>query len=34
MLSQDVIMAAIAGFEAQKGRINSKIAELRNLLHH
>ena len=34
MLSQDVIMAAIAGFEAQKGRINSKIAELRNMLDH
>ena len=33
-LSQEVITAAIAGFEAQKLRINSKIAELRNMLHH
>ena len=33
-LSHEVITAAIAGFEAQKLRINSKIAELRNMLHH
>jgi hypothetical protein len=33
-LSQEVITAAIAGFEAQKLRINSKIAELRNMLDH
>ena len=33
-LSQEIITAAIAGFEAQKERINSKIAELRNMLHH
>ena len=33
-LSHDIITAAIAGFEAQKSRINSKIAELRNMLHH
>jgi hypothetical protein len=33
-LSHEVIMAAIAGFEAQKSRINSKIAELRNMLEH
>jgi hypothetical protein len=33
-LSQEVITAAIAGFEAQKLRINSRIAELRNMLDH
>ena len=33
-LSQEIITAAIAGFEAQKERINSKIAELRNMLDH
>ena len=33
-LSQEVITAAIAGFEAEKDRINSKIAELRNMLDH
>ena len=33
-LSQEVITAAIAGFEAQKLHINSKIAELRNMLDH
>jgi hypothetical protein len=33
-LSQEVITAAIAGFEAQKERLNSKIAELRNMLDH
>ena len=33
-LSQEVITAAIAGFEAQKLHIQSKIAELRNMLHH
>ena len=33
-LSQEIISAAIAGFEAQKERINSKIAELRSLLNH
>jgi len=33
-LSQEIITAAIAGFEAQKERIDSKIAELRNMLHH
>ena len=33
-LSHEIITAAIAGFEAQKERINSKIAELRNMLHH
>ena len=33
-LSQEIISAAIAGFEAQKERINSKIAELRNMLDH
>jgi hypothetical protein len=33
-LSQEIVTAAIAGFEAQKERINSKIAELRNMLHH
>jgi hypothetical protein len=32
-LSHEIITAAIAGFEAQKERINSKIAELRNMLH-
>ena len=33
-LSQEVITAALAGFEAQKELINSKIAELRNVLDH
>jgi len=33
-LSQEIITAAIAGFEAQKERLNSKIAELHNMLHH
>ena len=33
-LSHEIITAAISGFEAQKERINSKIAELRNMLHH
>ena len=33
-LSHEVIKAAIAGFEAQKERIDSKIAELRTILHH
>src|SRR5215469_4863453 len=33
-LSQEVITAAIAGFEAQKELINSQIAELRNMLNH
>ena len=33
-LSHEVITAAIAGFEAQNARINSRIAELRNMLHH
>jgi hypothetical protein len=33
-LSQEIITAAIAGFEAQKERINSKIAELHNMLDH
>lgn len=33
-LSQEVIAAAIAGFEAQKELINSRIAEVRNMLHH
>jgi hypothetical protein len=33
-LSHEIITAAIAGFEAQKQRINSKIAELRSLLNH
>jgi len=33
-LSHEIITAAIAGFEAQKQRINSKIAELRGLLNH
>ena len=33
-LSHEIITAAIAGFEAQKERINSKIAELRSLLNH
>ena len=32
-LSHEIITAAIAGFEAQKQRINSKIAELRSLLN-
>jgi hypothetical protein len=33
-LSHEVITATLAGFEAQKLRINSKIAELRNMLDH
>ena len=33
-LSQEVITAAIEGFEAQKKRIDSEIAELRNMLDH
>ena len=33
-LSHEIITAAIFGFEAQKEHINSKIAELRNMLHH
>src|SRR5215471_15626564 len=33
-LSQEIITAAIAGFEGQKERIDSKIAELRNMLDH
>jgi hypothetical protein len=33
-LSHEVIMAAIAGFKAQKLRINSQIAELRNMLDY
>jgi hypothetical protein len=33
-LSHEIITAAISGFEAQKEQINSKIAELRNMLHH
>jgi hypothetical protein len=33
-LSPEIISAAIAGFEAQKQHINSKIAELRNMLDH
>jgi hypothetical protein len=33
-LSQEIITAAIAGFEAQRSCINSKIAELRNMLDH
>jgi hypothetical protein len=32
-LSQEIITAAIAGFEAQKEQIDSKIAGLRNMLH-
>ena len=32
-LPQELITAAIAGFEEQKRHINSKIAELRNMLH-
>jgi hypothetical protein len=32
-LTQELIAAAIAGFEEQKRHINSKIAELRNMLH-
>jgi len=31
-LSPDIITAAIAGFEAQKQHIDSKIAELRTML--
>jgi hypothetical protein len=33
-LSHEIITAAIAGYEAQKRQINSKIVELRNMLHH
>ena len=33
-LSQEIIGAAIAGFEAQKQNIDSKIAELRNMLNN
>jgi hypothetical protein len=33
-LSPEIISAAIAGFEAQKQHIDSKIAELRNMLDH
>ena len=33
-LSQEIITAAIAGFEAQRERLDSKIVELRNMLHH
>jgi hypothetical protein len=33
-LSHEIITAAIAGFEAQKKRIDSEIAELRNMLDH
>jgi len=33
-LSQGIITAAIAGFEAQKSHANSKIAEGRNTLDH
>jgi hypothetical protein len=33
-LSHEIITAAIAGFEAQKQRIKSKITELRNMLNH
>ena len=33
-VSHEVITAAIAGFEAEKGRINSMIGELRNMLDH
>ena len=32
-LTQEIITAAIAGFEAQKRHIDSNIAELRNMLH-
>jgi hypothetical protein len=33
-LSPEIINAAIAGFEAQKQHIDSKITELRNMLDH
>ena len=33
-LSPEIITAAIAGFEAQKERIDARIAELRNMLDH
>ena len=33
-LTHEIINAAIAGFEAQKQHIDSKIAELRNMLDH
>ena len=33
MLTSDVIHAAIAGFEAQKQRIDAQIAELRGMLN-
>ena len=32
-LTQEIITAAIAGYEAQRRNIDSKIAELRNMLH-
>ena len=32
-LTQEIITAAITGFEAQKAEIDSQIAELRSLLH-
>jgi hypothetical protein len=32
-LTQEIITAAIAGFQAQKRHIDSNIAELRNMLH-
>ena len=32
-LTQEIITAAIAGFEEQKRHIGSQIAELRNMLH-
>ena len=33
-LSLEIITSAIAGFEAQKKRIDSEIAQLRNMLDH
>jgi hypothetical protein len=33
-LSPEIIAAALAGFEAQKQQIDSKIAELRDMLDH
>jgi hypothetical protein len=33
-LSPEIIAAALAGFEAQKQQIDSKIAELRSMLNH
>ena len=32
--SHEIITVAISGFQAQKERINAKIAELRNMLDH